>query len=412
MTHDELPDRHDPLAVYQHAMRCWQSFHAAAVTPEAADLLRRSRSISTAALADILRPLPACERRPVAFGMFLRAAAMWEASARAGFLVEFLDAPTPAERGLLEAAAMGALPVPRHLPLTLDEFPSRIWQRAVASGRPARLVTAAHLAVQAMIQLYRQHEDDTDLVDLMPLQLPSGDLPPFTDLLALPPPSCHKLKARVIERIIHEIRADRYGMCLFDTRSHSAWTKSGSEASGDHIAAVADDAARCMKLSLTRGKGIEVFHTRRLGKLLFRLGCRRMARQCARVVGGRPSRFRWHHQPIPSAGHARIRKAIIRHGSPADAWLTDPALACSAMSTPLWLGAATPRTDALAALFRRARECPWVFPRLQHIYQWHLALAGRFDLLREIEQLAPELAVGLSGRFAQDTSNAGDGFMS
>lgn len=406
MTYDDLPDPQDHPAIHRHALACWQAFHAAAVTPDAADSLRRARSISPAVLASILRPLPACERRPVAFGVFLRAGGKWRTVDQAVFLAEFMDAPTLVERRLLEAAASGTLPLPRRLPLTLDEFPSRIWQRAVASARPSRLVTAAHLAVRAMIQLYRQHEDDTGLDDLMPLQLPSGDLPPFLDLLALPPPSCRKLKARVIERITHEIRAGRYGMCQFDTRSHSAWMQSGSDVSGDHIAAVVDDAIRCMKLSLTRGKGIEMFHTRRLGKLLFRLGCRRMARQCARVVGGRPSRFRWHHQPIPAAGHARIRKAITRSDSDPDGWLTDPALAASAMCVPLWLADATARPDALAALFRRAAECPWIFPRLQHVYQWHLALAGQFDVLREIEQLAPELAAGLSGRFAEGTSNA------
>lgn len=76
--------------------------------------------------------------------------------------------------------------------------------------------------------------------------------------------------------------------------------------------------------------------------------------------------------------------------------MTDPALACSAMTIPLWLADGVERVSELTSLLYRAADCPWMFPRLQHIYQWHLAIAGKQAALGEIEQLAPDLAVGLT----------------
>jgi hypothetical protein len=76
--------------------------------------------------------------------------------------------------------------------------------------------------------------------------------------------------------------------------------------------------------------------------------------------------------------------------------MSDPALACSSITIPLWLTDGVERVSSLSSLFFRAAECPWMFPRLQHIYQWHLALAGKQEALREIAQFTPDLAAGLS----------------
>lgn len=66
------------------------------------------------------------------------------------------------------------------------------------------------------------------------------------------------------------------------------------------------------------------------------------------------------------------------------------------MSIPLWLKDGVSRLPELMGIFSKARECPWVFPRLEHIYQWHLALAGNQKALSEIETMASERSLGLA----------------
>jgi hypothetical protein len=50
----------------------------------------------------------------------------------------------------------------------------------------------------------------------------------------------------------------------------------------------------------------------------------------------------------------------------------------------------------LVKLFNGAQSCPWIFSHLHHVFQWHLALAGKQTALREIETIDPESAGGLA----------------
>jgi uroporphyrinogen-III synthase len=68
------------------------------------------------------------------------------------------------------------------------------------------------------------------------------------------------------------------------------------------------------------------------------------------------------------------------------------------MSMPLWLVDPVNRVPDLVELFRKADACPWIFPRLHHVYQWHLALCGKQETLREVEAVDPEFAIGLAAQ--------------
>ena len=79
-----------------------------------------------------------------------------------------------------------------------------------------------------------------------------------------------------------------------------------------------------------------------------------------------------------------------------DRWLTDPALACSYMSIPLWLQDGICRINQLTSLFGQARQCPWLYPQMNQVFQWHLALASNQNALHEIAAIDPEGQVGLA----------------
>jgi hypothetical protein len=300
------------------------------------------------------------------------------------------------ERRLLEAAARGAVKCPRKIPVTVEEFPSRIWKRAQASQCPNRLVSAAHLAFISIVRLIELHEDDTDLEDLMTFRIPSGDLPEIIDLAALSPVRFLDLKNRIIDRLMEEIRSGRFELTSEVMPAIKAWVLVDTADREEGIVKLSAEARASMEKYLTAGILGDHHHTRRLGRLMFRFGLRRLASQCAKVLGDSPWKMGWQFQAISATAHSRIRKIILRPDSDADAWMKEPALACSSMSLPLWLMDGVERVSELTALFNKSAECPWIFPRLQHIYQWHLALAGKHEELRLIEQLAPDLAVGLS----------------
>jgi hypothetical protein len=99
---------------------------------------------------------------------------------------------------------------------------------------------------------------------------------------------------------------------------------------------------------------------------------------------------------LSAAFHRRIRRIIIKPGMETDRWLTDPALACSYMSIPLWLQDGICRINQLTSLFGQARQCPWLYPQLNQVFQWHLALAGNQKALHQIATMDPEGQVGLA----------------
>ncbi len=384
------------IHAYQHALAVWENFHAQSKYP-----VMDEESLTRGAAKDhmldrILRALPPGERTPTAFGLFVRFGRHWKPLRQASFLGEFLPGPSTVERRLLEAAAKGAVKRPRRLPVTVEEFPSRIWQRARASQCPKRLVIAAYLAFNSMVRLLEQHEDDTDLEDLMTFRIPSGDLPDVIDLAALSPGRFLDLKNRIIDRLMEEFRTGRFELTSEVMPAIKAWVLVDTGNRDEGIANLAAETRAMMERYLTTHRLRDHHHTRRLGRLMFRFGLRRLASQCAKVLGDSPWKLGWQYQAISGNAHARIRKIILRPDSDVDAWMKEPALACSAMTLPLWLMDGVERVSELTALFNKAAGCPWIFPRLQHIYQWHLALAGKHEELRLIEQLAPALAVGLS----------------
>lgn len=389
----DLPEE---IQAYQQALATWQAFHETVRHP-----FPDERALATGAVSEdqqlaFLRALPAVERRPAAFGVFVRSAGNWSPLRQSMFLGEFIQGPLQIERRLLEAAARGAQEVPRRMPVTIEEFPSRIWKRALESGLPSRLLSAAYLAYDAMVDLQEQHEDDTDLEDLMTFRIPSGDLPAMIDLAALPPNSLTEWKSHIVDRILEEINSGRFEISAYDLEAVRGWVLADTSFGPPILKRLVAEATMIMKRYQRTLSLRDYHHTRRVGRLMVRLGFRRLALQCAKALGSSAWALGWQHQVISSATQSRIREIIRRPGSDVNAWMREPALACSSMTIPLWLADGVQRMPELIKLFRRAEECPWIFPRLQPIYQWHLALAGKLPELRRVEQLAPELSIALS----------------
>jgi hypothetical protein len=65
------------------------------------------------------------------------------------------------------------------------------------------------------------------------------------------------------------------------------------------------------------------------------------------------------------------------------------------MSLPLWLADGVGRMSELTRLFDNAGALPWVFPRLRHVFQWHLATRGNRLALREVGGLSKRHALGI-----------------
>ena len=175
-----------------------------------------------------------------------------------------------------------------------------------------------------------------------------------------------------------------------------AWSFVDAREASVHSAAVIRQVESTLKELGEKSNLHARHHTRRLGRLLFRLGLRRESMRCAKALGISPWEQGWQFQVIRGSSHTRIRQRLIRPGMDADAWAADPALACSAMSIPLWLMNPASRVPELVRLFENATAFPWVFPRLHQVYQWHLALMDQQDALREIDAIAPDWSVGLA----------------
>lgn len=383
---------------YQHALSVWMNFHAASKR-----LMRNDESAPEAnspetLLGLVLPILPPGERRAAAIGTFVRFGGGWSPIRQSTFLGELIPGPNAAERRLLEAAARGAISRPQRIPVTLEEFPSRIWKRAMASGSMDRLAAAAHLASQAALRLLGLYSGQDTLDDLANLHSPLGDVPQLIDLLALPPGDTAHLKNRIFDCINEAIEAGRFQPAFKDLASIKAWSLVDAEAGvplfAELVSEMQDTAAKRTK----NGTLSRPYDTRRLGRLMLRFGARRHSYSCAKALGDSPWSVGWQFQIVSPAFHTRIRKLILRPEIDQDRWKKEPALACSAMTIPLWLSDGEARVTELTAIFKQADECPWLFPRLQAIYQWHLALGGKTKALEEIGQFAPELALGLPAK--------------
>ena len=370
------------------------------------ECLQNLETTSAAAIVTALRVLPPLERTPVAFGVFLQAARHWSHVEQALFLGELMPEPSTVELHILKAAACGALLVPAKFPVTLEEFPSRIWQRALASGKPARIESAGHQAVAAMSHLLNQHEEAVECVmpDISKLKIgeeaifhvPSGDLHPVIDLLGLSPFTLPEMKGRVLDKIIQDVTDGQFSMSKGQDLAFMAWVMADTSEGPARLARVMRQAANTLKKLLERKNLHNSHHGQRLGRLLFRLGLRSASMSFAKALGISPWERGWQHQPITRAAHARLRQILVKPDKVSDAWQRDPALACSAMSVPLWLSEAINRVPALVLLFNQAHACPWIFPRLYHVFQWHLALAGKQKALRKVEAVRADCSVGLA----------------
>ena len=391
---------------YQNALRTWEAYHARSTELNLGDCLRDLDTTSLGQIAEALRVIPSSERGPVAFGVFVKAAASWRPIEQTVFLGEFLSSPSKPERRILEAATRGAMKTSDRLPVTIEEFPSRIWKRAIASGSPARLVSAGHQAVLAMIRLYFANENQgaptppdfrkLKLGEEMEFQVPSGDLPPVMDLLGLPPSTLPEMKRRVLDKISHGMSNGTFELSQGQDVAFPAWVSADSCESSDHISVVLRQMDTTLEKLGSKSSLHGRHHTRRLGRLLFRLGLRRDSMRCAKAIGISPWEQGWQFQSIRGSSHTRIREHLIHAGMDTDAWAAEPALACSAMSSPLWLMTPLNRVNDLMRLFQKSSQCPWLFPRLGHVFQWHLALIGKQDALLEIGSIAPDWSVGLA----------------
>ena len=395
------------VQAYQHALTQWNAFHANTSAPSLGECLLQFQTSPPDEIASLLRLLPAGERTPVAFGVFFKGARHWRPIEQTVYLGEFLSGPTPVERRLLEAAARGALPCPEELPVTVEEFPSRIWQRAQASQSPVRLVTAGYLAVAAILRLLDGHVDEpvNDTPDFSKLQpgesmdfhIPSGDLPAVLDLVALTPSSLKELKLRVLAKVEADILAGNLPFLKEMVPAMSAWISPDGHVDGEStLESIVREARLGAEQCLRDPSLYHYHHTRRLGCLMVRIGQHGLAIRCAKAIGHSPWQQGWQHQALANASHTRIRNAIMQTSTDAAAWLRDPALASSAMSRPLWLNNTVSRLPELITLFTRAADWPWIFPRLHDIFQWHLAISNKPDELRAVEALAPDWAVGLA----------------
>ena len=331
-------------------------------------------------------------------------------------LIEFFPDPSAVERYLLEATASGALESPESLPVTIEEFPSRLWNRAIASGSPARLFNAGHQAVLATLRLFFQYQEQgeatpPDFSELKPGEemeflVLSGDLPRIMDLLGLPPYTLPEMKGRVLEWIMDEARREQFALSSGQGQAFFAWVFADTPDGPKYSEEIAEEATAMLEKLKDRKSLCSSHHAQRLGRLLFRLGRRRESIRCAKAVGLSPWQQGWQFQSIVGSVHRRIRERLLRPGTPTDTWASEPALASSAMSMPLWLVDPVNRVSDLVDLFRKAEACPWIFPRLYHVYQWHLALCGKQDVLTEIEADAPEFAIGLGTPDPRRTGDA------
>jgi hypothetical protein len=386
---------------YQNALGRWRDFQEVAKTMQLDKMLCRTGAFGRPAYVEALNLLPPAERRPVAFGELARYANEFLPQDHARIRELILPDASACELDTREAVKNGSLSLPDKLPVTLEEFPSRIWQRAMSSGSPGRLVVAGYQAVDTTLRLLSQidslPETDSNGGEVV-FHIDIGDAPEVFDLIALAPREHLGLKTDLINALIAEVEADETTMFKEQFETIAAWVLLDDEDKDSRTDQLLRDTLNLInKLNEGGEKSLKNRHRlRKLGRLLFRLGHRREALRAARTLGVSAWSEGWQFQPIGGMAHAGIRKRLLRPKTNADAWQHDPALACSAMSLPLWLADGVSRVPELMQLFNRAGDFPWVFPRLSHVFQWHLAIAGKSQALREIQILPESRTIGFS----------------
>jgi hypothetical protein len=172
-----------------------------------------------------------------------------------GFLDEFLPNLSSVERHTLDATVSHRVTTPAKLPATVENFPSRMWQRALAQQRPARLQTAAFQATEAMMLLLAasgcqeeepgQEDEGGDSEVSCSYRVPIGDLDPVFDLVGIPPSSFDELKDKVIDKVLTEFETGNLRLYEGQGMMVRAWRDGGSQA--DH-ASVGDILAEAIRM--------------------------------------------------------------------------------------------------------------------------------------------------------------------
>ncbi len=394
-------------AAYQHAFAEWRAFRTRTFATGLLTVIRNPAVTDPEEIGEALRVLPAGECRPVAFAIVMKGGGAWSSATLDRFCGEFLSALVPIERQTLDASVSRRVMALEKLPVTVENYPSRIWQRALAHQNPARLAAAAFLATHALETLLIEsgcHEDEDELFDdadadsgaARSFRVPLGDLDSVFDLVAIAPSEFAKMKNQLWAKLETDTEAGTFVLLEGQVSVLRAWVLAKSELASTAVETVLDE-ARAMREENTRYGGLRArVRTMRYGRFLLRLGLRREAMRCARAIASSPWVDGWQRQSLSAAFHTRIRDLIIKPGMEIDRWLTDPALASSTMSAPLWLKDGICRLPELLTLFGQAREFPWLFPQLHQIFQWHLALADHDQALREVAAIDPEGDVGLA----------------
>jgi hypothetical protein len=381
---------------YQNALGHWRDFQEDVKTLRLDQMLARPGCFGKRVYMEALNLLPPAERRPVLFGELARYAKEFFPSDHARIQQKILPDASAFELDALEAVRRGEIVLPTKLPITLERFPSRIWQRALASGSSQRLVTAGCQGVDQVLRLLFEIHELSDMAGENVIRLPIGDLPEFVDLIALAPRQHLGLKNQLIESLTAYVEAGRSPLMKEMFGMIPAWVFLDDEGGYLRISPLIQE-ARSLTHELERGENrLKARHRLlTLGRFFFRLGQRGESLRCARALGLSAWAEYWQDQCIGNKAHESLRRHMLRPETDAEAWQREPALACSSMTLPLWLGDGVCRLAALTRLFNHSSEFPWVFPQLYHVFQWHLAIAGRHDVLKQIERISPEDSLGL-----------------
>lgn len=235
---------------YQKALGHWQHFQAAAKNLRLDKILCESSAYGSLEYIEALNFLPFAESRPVAFGTLARFATKFSPQHHARIRELILPDASLVELEALEAVKMGTLALPDKLPVTIEEFPSRIWQRAVASGTPSRLVAAGSQAIDSTLRLlsqidYISQADDND-DDEVVYRIDIGDIPEVFDLIALPPRTHLGMKTRLLEGLMAKVEADESTMYKEGFETIPAWVLLDDANTGIRIEQLRKDARNLM----------------------------------------------------------------------------------------------------------------------------------------------------------------------
>lgn len=279
---------------YQNALERWRDFQDVAKTMRLDQMLGRPGYFGKRVYLEALNLLPPAERRPVVFGELARYANEFFQQDYARIQKEILPDASAFELDTLEAVRRGEIPLPTQLPITLDRFPSRIWQRAVASGSARRLVAAGCLAVDQVLRLLFEIQDLPDMAGENVIGVPIGDLPELVDLIALAPRQHLGLKNKLIESLTADVEAGQFPLMKEMFAMIPAWIFLDDEGSHLRISPLVQE-ARSLTIELERGENrLKARHSlRALGRFFFRLGQRRESLRCARALGLSAWAERW-----------------------------------------------------------------------------------------------------------------------